>query len=132
MNPPFAYPERVPTSAVERMLLNFSTFHQTIQAALAVAEPANAQAERWRRAERLFAQELLELQDEAEAFKADLREPLLRHASRLRMLARRMNGYAFNFADDASGMLLAQRQQLLVLTAWQIAAAASGSEAAGL
>ena len=49
-----------------------------------------------------------------------------------RLLARSMDGYTFTGVDDALATIFVQHRQLLVLTAWQIAAAASGSEAAGL
>ncbi len=132
MTSSFVSPERVPHAAVDRLLHNFSAFQQAIEYALDAASTDNKQVGRWQRARSLLQQEYAALQAETEAFQAGDRDSLLRHAAALRLLARRMDGYALFFAGEDAGKVLLQRQQLLVLNAWQIAAAASGSEAAGL
>ena len=132
MTSPFAFPERVPYAAVERLLRTFSALQQIVADALAASDATGATSTRWQRAFSLLEQERSALQVEADAFQAGDRQALLRHAADLRLLARRMDGYALSFAGDETGKALTQQRQLLVLTAWQIAAAASGSEAAGL
>lgn len=128
----FPYPGRVPHTAVERLVGNFEGLRQAVADALASVDRNDPGAARWQRAAELLWQEDAVLQKEAEHFRLGERNNLLQHALELRLLARRMDGYPLSFAGDERGKAIAQHRQLLVLTAWQITAAASGSEAAGL
>lgn len=128
----FPFPERVPYAAVERLLRNFAALRQTLEDALVSADPDNTQSRRLQKAAALLRQEHAALERERSGFETGKRDGLLQHAADLRLLARRMDGYSLSFAGDDAAAAMAQHRQLLVLTAWQITAAASGSEAAGL
>lgn len=126
MRPPYPHPERVPTAAAARLHKNLADLLAALTVAIESSKPGDSSLPRLQRAATLLQQEEQDLLRDIDAFQTGAREPLLTRAADLRLLARRMDGYA---AGDAE--VLAKRQ-LLVLTAWQIAAAASGSEAAGL
>lgn len=128
----FPFPERVPYAAVERLSRNFASLQQSLQDALASADPDALQVKRLQKAAVLLQQEHAALERERSSFERGERDGLLQHAANLRLLARRMDGYSLSFAGEDSAAAMAQQRQLLVLTAWQITAAASGSEAAGL
>ena len=132
MMPPYANPERVPAAAVVRLQKNFAELREAVDALLASIEAIHPARSRLQRAAALLRQEEADLLEEAEAFHRNDREPLLRHAAELRLLAHRMDGYTPAFLPDDARTQLVEKRQLLVLTAWQIAAAASGSEASGL
>ena len=132
MSGPFAYPERVPKHAVRRLQDNLSALLTAIDAACQTGDPLSREVIRWRRAETHLQQEQAAIHTKAEAFYKDERQSLLHHAAELRLLGRRMDGYPLRFAPEETMQRVVEQRRLLVLTAWQIAAAASGSEAAGL
>lgn len=131
MKPPYSHPERVPVSAVTRLQRNLAELITALDTVLASTDCADSAVPRLQRAAALLRQEEANLQVEADAFQQN-REPLVRRAADLRLLAQRMNGYTPTSLPDESLKALFEKRQLLVLTSWQIAAAASGSEAAGL
>ena len=132
MNLAFNSPERVPAAAVARLLNNMTDLLNAMDLAAAPIDPADKSFRRLDRAIALLRQEQADLQVNATSFREGNREPLLQHAADLRLLAYRTDGY---FTDALQGDLrtvCVEKRQLLVFTAWQIAAVASGSEAAGL
>ncbi len=132
MTASFAYPERVPLNAVERLQRDFSNLLADVRNMLDVVPSDTPDAALCQRAHILLQEEQQALKREAEEFQSGSREALLEHASKLRLLARNMDGYTVTGADDALAADFVKHRRLVVLTAWQIAGAASGSEAAGL
>ena len=128
----FSTSDRVPASAVERLRANLSGLIDCLAAALQMSDADEANSARAQRLLALLQQEEGALQEEAERFAAHDREPLLTRAAGLALLARRMDGFDLSFSGQDTANSLEQRRQLLVLVAWQIAAAARGYEAAGL
>ncbi len=126
MRAPYSHPERVPAAAAARLQKNFADLLAALNTAIESGKPGDPSLTRLQRAVTLLQQEERDLLRDMDAFHTGAREPLLTRAADLRLLARRMDGYAADVAE------VLQKRQLLVLTAWQIAAAASGSEAAGL
>lgn len=131
MKPPYTCAERVPVSAVTRLQKNLTDLIATLDAVLASDDCTEAEMPRLQRSAVLLRAEETDLRGEVEAFQQN-REPLICRAADLRLLAQRMDGYVPASLPDELVKELLEKRQLLVLTAWQIAAAASGSEAAGL
>ncbi len=131
MSRPFPFPERVPLQAVERLQQQFAGMLAALHTA-ADAAADEGHAPRLKKAHTLLALEQVRLEREAEAFRENERAALLQHAWDLRRLARCIDGtWAASADEELTGRWMVS-QRLVVLTAWQISAAASGSEAAGL
>ncbi len=122
----------IPQSAVERFLASYEAFLKTVREALQAADPAHAETARWSKAQQTFERQFAELQSAKTAYAAGDSTALVKHASGLRMIARRMDGYAMDFAGPALEERLTEQRRLLVLVAWQIHAASTGSGSAGL
>lgn len=130
--PDIAAVANIPKEAVARFVRNLEGFVQTAQEGLKSGAAEPAQAARWQRAVGLLERDLKAVKAAARLSGEGKEEAIVSHASRLRFLARRMDGYNLDFAGAALGERLAMQRRLTVLVAWQIFAVASGSKASGL
>ena len=122
----------VPEHVAARLLLNFEGFLHAIHDAMKSGGARQAQAARWSRAASLLERDLQAVKAAARRAASGNHQALIGHASQLRFLARRMDGCDLNFAGPSLARQLESKRRLLVLVAWQVYAAGSGSGSSGV
>lgn len=135
MTPPAANPAAptaVPPDATARLVGNLEALVSSVHEGLADPAVEPAQKTRWTRAAGLLTRDLGAVRAAARLAATGNQRPLVAHASDLRYLARRMDGYRLDFAGPALAERLETQRRLTVLVAWQIFSKASGSRASGL
>lgn len=123
---------KIPAEAIARLERNLESFVQGVREGLENGSAEPAQPGRWQRALGLLERDLEAVKAAARRAATGDNEAIVSHASRLRFLARRMDGYKLDFAGAALAERLEMQRRLTVLVAWQIFAVASGSKASGL
>ena len=122
----------IPPEAISRLLQHLGNLLHGVHEGLQSAAADPAQHARWTRAASLLQRDLNVAQLAAHHAAEGAWQPLIAHASQLRFLARRMDGYRLDFAGAALATRLETHRRLTVLVSWQIYATANGSKATGL
>lgn len=122
----------IPQQVAARLLRNFEEFLNSIRDALKSENTAQPQSTRWSRIVSLLERDLRATQAAARLSAGGSHHALMDHASQLRFLARRMDGCDLNFAGPSAAQQLESKRRLLVLVAWQVYAAGSGSGSSGV
>ena len=122
----------VPAHAGPRLLANLDKLVHSFQQAMSTGTVTGAPAGRCRRALALLEREQRAVTAAVGTAHGGDATKLVERATRLRFLARQMDGYRLDFAGAAMAKTLQDQRRLVVLTACQIVAAASGSGASGL
>ncbi len=125
-----AYP--IPPEGWTRLAANLETFVGSAQKACESPAADPVQKARWNRAVSLLQRDLATLRQAIAHAAAGQRDDLVAQASRLRFLAKQMDGYNVDFAGPEFAERLERERRLTVLVAWQVFAAGTGSQASGL
>lgn len=129
---PVAFHGPVPAHAGPRLAANLDRLVRSFQNAVAASTVTGAQAARCQRALSLLKREQSAVAAAVGTAQGDGAKNLMERAAQLRFLTRRMDGYPLDFAGPTMAKTLEDERRLVVLTACQIIAAASGSGASGL
>ena len=122
----------IPPEGAARLTANLEAFLRSAQQACESPAAKPSEVTRWHRATSLLQRDLAAVRDAAAKAAGGQQEDLVAQASRLRFLARQMDGYDLAFAGPEFAQRLEQQRRLTVLVAWQVFAAGTGSGASGL